>query len=104
MSVSIIWVVLHTSALTGLIIWVAVLDSKFHLPHWENHRFTFHENPALFFTTTFAMLVLGVISIFFLWRLKEQVKTFGGEEDNLETIWGPKNKCALRSIKPVNFM
>ena len=77
LTVSITWLTLHTLTLIMLMIWFGTLDSSIHLPHWSEHRFTFRENPALFYSTTCAMIVFGPMSIFALWRLKRQVKRQG---------------------------
>ena len=78
MSVSTTWLILHTLTLTVLMIWFGAMDPSTHLSHWSDHRFTFHENPALFYATTCAVLVFGPISILALWGLK--AKNLGAAE------------------------
>ena len=82
-AVSICWLTLHTATLVGLIIWFGAIDSATHLAHWSEHRFTFCKNPALFFATTSSLILLGPISVFFLWRLEKQVKTLEEKEGNV---------------------
>lgn len=84
MAVSITWLILHTLTLIGLMIWYGAMDPSTHLPHWSNHRFTFHENQALFFATTCSVLVFGPISILALWRLKRQVNALEEKEDEVD--------------------
>ena len=84
MAVSIAWLILHTLTLIGLMIWYGAMDPSTHLPHWSNHRFTFHENQALFFATTCSVLVFGPISILALWRLKRQVNALEEKEDKVD--------------------
>ena len=95
MTISIIWLILHMLSLTLLMIWVGVMDSSTHLPHWSNHRFVFHGNPKPFFATASGLLLLGPISILFLWRLKLQIKNFGEKEGKVDTFWGAQKTCDL---------
>ena len=73
MAVSITWLILHTLTLIGLMIWFGAMDPSTHLPHWSEHRFTFHQNPSLFYTLASAMIVFGPISILSLKSLEGQV-------------------------------
>ena len=87
MAVSITWLILHTLTLIMLIIWFGAIDPSTHLPHWSDHRFTYHENPALFYATTCSVIVFGPISILALWRLKRQVEALGREENKHVMFW-----------------
>ena len=88
MAASIIWLIIHTSILIGLMIWVGLMDESTHLPHWSEPRFAFHGRSSLFFATTIAIILMGPVSIFFLWRLKHQVKALAMKENKMDAYWG----------------
>ena len=92
MAASIIWLIVNTSILVGLMVWVAALDESNHLSHWSEHRFAFHGHPTLFLSTTSGIILMGPISIFFLWRLKHQVKALATKEGKVDTYWGVDRK------------
>ena len=103
MTASIIWLILNTLTLTMLMIWVGAMDPSTHLPHWSDHRFYFYKNLPLFFSLSSAMLVLGPISILFLWRLKQQVKAYAQKERQMDILWGPNISCKLESTIPLSI-
>ena len=88
MAASIIWLIINISILIGLMVWVGLMDESTHLPHWSEPRFAFHGHPTLFFVTTTAIILMGPVSIFFLWRLKHQVKALAVEENKMDAYWG----------------
>ena len=82
MSVSLVWLVWHYFAIITLMVWYRELP---HLPHWKD---TYLATPAIFYSSTSAMLLLGPLSIWNLWMLPKQVKaksTRWGVED----LWNP---------------
>ena len=79
MAVSITWLILHSSTLVFLMLWVAALPDSTHLAHWSSHRFALIQ-PTIFYLTTVGILILGPLSILALWGLKKQVKALEEKE------------------------
>ena len=88
MAASIIWVIFNISTLVRLMTRVGVMDESTHLSHWSEPRFAFHGHPTLFFVTTTAIILMGPVSIFCLWRMKHQVKALAMKEGKMDTYWG----------------
>jgi hypothetical protein len=86
MAVSITWLILHTTTLVTLMIWVGVLPASTHLDHWSSHRFALLQ-PTIFYPTIRGILLLGPLSILALWGLKRQVKALEENENGERTFW-----------------
>jgi hypothetical protein len=86
MAVSITWLILHTTTLVTLMIWVGVLPASTHLDHWSSHRFALIQ-PTIFYPTIEGILLLGPLSILALWGLKRQVKALEENENGERTFW-----------------
>ena len=86
MYVSISWLILHTTTLVGLIIWVGILPDSTHLDHWSSHRFAIIQ-PDIFYPTIGGILLLGPLSILALWGLKKQVKALEEKEEGERKFW-----------------
>ena len=80
MAVSITWLILHTTTLVGLMIWVGLLPDSTHLDHWSSHRFALIQ-PTIFYPTIVGILLLGPLSTLALWGLKKQVKALEEKEE-----------------------
>ena len=79
MRVSLVWMICNSITLITLI----VLYTSF--PHllWSN---TIFSTPAIFYSSTCSVLVLGPVSIFLLWVLRRQIRNIPGEKD----YWNPR--------------
>ena len=86
MAVSITWLILHTTTLVGLIIWVGLLPDSTHLDHWSSHRFALIQ-PTIFYPTIGGILLLGPLSILALWGLKKQVLALEEKEKGEKKFW-----------------
>ena len=78
MRVSLVWMICNSMTLITLM----VLYTSF--PHllWSN---TIFSTPAIFYSSTCSVLVLGPVSIFLLWVLRRQIRNIPGEQD----YWNP---------------
>ena len=101
MTMAITRLILHTLLLVVLMIWFLVLDPTTHLTHWSEHRFFFRGRQTLFLAATSATLLLGPISLLFIWRLKHQVKTLAKREGKLDTYWGTDKQPVMRNISSI---
>merc|ERR1719210_671229 len=84
MAISITWLILHSTTLIGLLVWVQVLPESTHLDHWSSHWFNLN-NPDVFLPTVGSILLLGPFSILALWGLKKQVLAL--EKENQKLLW-----------------
>lgn len=73
MGVTIAWVILHTIALTTLMILVS-LSPAYHLPHWaNNHKLGLLDDLPTFYVICGIIILLGPVTIITLVGLKKQV-------------------------------
>ena len=94
MAVSITWLILHTTTLVGLMIWVGLLPESTHLDHWSSHRFTLIR-PTVFYHTISGILLLGPLSILALWGLKRQVLALEEREKGKLKFWDARHRDQL---------
>ena len=80
MNVSITWLIMHSTSLVGLMIWVGVLPTSTHFDHWLD-KTVFLIQPTLFYPAICLLIfLLGPFSIFCLRCLRTQVLSFEEEE------------------------
>ena len=98
MAVSVTWMILHTTTLVGLMIWVSILPEYTHLNHWSSHRFVLG-HPLIFYPTINGVLFLGPLSILALWGLKKQVVALEQKEGGERILWstGPRKVPQTRT-------
>lgn len=100
MSVSIIWLILHTTTLVGLMIWVGLLPDWTHLDHWSSHRLVLIQ-PTVFYHTISAILLLGPLSILALRGLKRQVLAVEEKEKGERKFWDALGSVEGRSTQKI---
>jgi len=79
-AVSISWLLLHTTTLLSLMIWVGLLPESTHLDHWSSHRLVLIR-PSVFYHTVSGILLLGLLG------LKRQVVDLGEKEKGERKFW-----------------
>ena len=76
MNVSMTWLILHSTSLVGLMLWVGALPTSTHFAHWSDQTLFLIE-PTLFYPAICALIfLLGPFSIFCLRCLQTQVLSF----------------------------
>ena len=85
-AVSLTWLILHSTTLVCLMIWVGALPESTHLDHWSQHRFALIQ-PTVFYPIVISILLLGPLSIIALVGLEKQVIAFEEKEEGGRKIW-----------------
>ena len=86
MAVSKSWLIVHSTTLVGLAIWVGALPESTHLYHWSSHHFILTHS-SIFYPTVISILLLGPLSIIALRVLKKQVLALEEKETGERKFW-----------------
>jgi len=97
MNVSMTWLILNSTSLVGLMLWVGALPTSTHFSHWSDQT-VFMLEPTLFYPAICALVfLLGPFSIFCLRCLQAQVLSF--EKVEKEKKEGEKKLEKVREEK-----
>ena len=98
MPVSTTWLILHTTTLVGLMLWVVALPTSTHFTHWFDQT-VFLTKPAILCPVVCVLvLLLGPLSIFCLRCLRTQVLSFEDKEKE-EKLLEKKQKVKKEESK-----
>merc|ERR1711971_832015 len=101
MNVSMTWLILHSTSLVGLMLWVGALPTSTHFAHWSDQTLFLIE-PTLFYPAICALIfLLGPFSIFCLRCLRTRVISLEKEKKEAEEKVEKEKKEAEEKLEKV---